>query len=329
MNILITGGAGYIGSHCNKLLSEKGFNTIIIDNLSFGHKEAVKWGTFIEGDFGDRDFMKNIFKKNHIDAVIHFGAYASVSESVLKPSKYYKNNVSKMINLLDSMVEANIKHIIFSSSAATFGNPNHIPIDENHFQNPINPYGETKLIGEKILKSYDRAYGIKHCIMRYFNAAGADLDADIGEYHTPEHHLLPVIFQAIKDEREKLYIYGNNYNTKDKTCIRDFVHVTDLADAHYLALKYLTTNNISNDFNLGNNKGYSILEVIKKCEDILNVNINYEFDNPRDGDPPILIASNSKAKKILNWNPKYSDLETIIKSAWLWESIKDSVFLKE
>lgn len=320
MNILITGGAGYIGSHCNKLLYNNGYNTVIVDNLSFGHKEAVKWGTFLQGDFGDKDFMKAVFKNYQIDAVMHFAAYANVSESVQNPSKYYINNVSKMIKLLDCMVENGVKHVIFSSSAATFGNPKYIPIDETHIQSPINPYGETKLIGEKLLKFYEQAYGIKYIIMRYFNAAGADFDGEIGESHSPEHHLLPVIFQVAQHKRKKLFIYGNNYDTKDGTCIRDFIHVADLSEAHYLALNYLLSENKSQCFNLGTNKGYSIKEVLKKCEKIINMTIDYEYKNPRPGDPSMLVASNIKAKNILSWHPKYSDLDTIIKSAWLWEN---------
>lgn len=320
MNILLTGGAGYIGSHCNKFLNENGLKTVIVDNLSFGHKGAVKWGTFLKGDFGDKTFMKAIFKDYKIDAVMHFAAYASVFESVLYPSKYYINNVSKMINLLDCMVESGIKYIVFSSSAATFGEPKYTPIDEFHSQNPLNPYGKTKLIGEKILKDYEKAYGIKHSILRYFNACGADLQGEIGESHNPEHHLLPVIFQVAQNTRKKLYIYGNNYSTEDGTCIRDFIHVTDLSEAHYLALEHLLSENNSQNFNLGTNKGYSIKEVLKKCEEVLNMSIDHEFSTPRPGDPSILVASNNKAKKLLEWKPKYSNLETIIKSAWLWEN---------
>lgn len=323
MNVLITGGAGYIGSHCNKFLHQKNINTIIVDNLSFGHSEAVKWGAFIEGDFGDKCFINSIFKDYNIDAVMHFAAYANVSESVIQPNKYYINNVSNMINLLDSMVENNVKYIVFSSSAATFGNPKYTPIDENHSQDPINPYGETKLIGEKLLRDYEKAYGIKYAIMRYFNAAGADLDCEIGESHYPEHHLLPVIFQVCQGVKDKLNIYGNNYPTKDGSCIRDFIHVTDLAWAHYLALEYLISENQSQDFNLGSNIGFSVKEIVKKCEEILDIQINYQLSSPRLGDPATLIASNSKIKSLLNWEPKYSDLETIIKSAWAWEKIKD------
>lgn len=322
MNVLITGGAGYIGSHCNKLLHQKNINTIIVDNLSFGHRKAVKWGTFIEGDFGNKSFISNILKKYKIDAVIHFAAFANVPESVIEPQKYYMNNVSNMINLLDSMVENNVKYIVFSSSAATFGSPKYTPIDENHPQNPINPYGETKLIGEKLLRDYENAYGIKYTIMRYFNAAGADLDGEIGESHYPEHHLIPVIFQVYKGVQDKFNIYGNNYPTKDGSCIRDFIHVTDLAWAHYLALEYLISENQSQDFNLGSNIGFSVKEVLEKCEEILKMKINYQLSSPRLGDPAVLIASNTKIKSLLNWEPKYSDLETIIKSSWDWEKIK-------
>lgn len=320
MNILITGGAGYIGSHCNKYLNNNGFNTVIVDNLSFGHKEAVKEGIFIQGDFGDKEFIKEIMNNYQIDAVMHFAAFANVSESVQNPSKYYCNNVLKIINLLDCMVECGIKYIVFSSSAATFGKPKYIPIDESHSQIPINPYGQTKLMGEKILSDYENAYGIKYSILRYFNASGADLEGEIGESHNPEHHLIPVIFQVFNNKREKLDIYGSDYPTSDGTCIRDFVHVSDLSEAHYLALNYLISSSKSEDFNLGSNQGYSIKEVLKKCEEIIGTTIDFELCGARPGDPSILVASNNKAKDILAWKPKYSDLDTIIKSAWIWEN---------
>ncbi|MDR1701816.1 MAG: UDP-glucose 4-epimerase GalE [Sporomusaceae bacterium] len=319
MNVLIIGGAGYIGSHCNKFFSQQGLNTFVLDNLALGHAEAVKYGTFIAGDAGDKVLLKDIFTAQKIDAVVHFAAFAAVGESVESPSKYYNNNVSKMIDLLDVMVECGIKYFIFSSSAATFGEPLYLPIDEAHGQNPINPYGETKLIGEKLLRDYEKAYGIKYAALRYFNAAGADPDAEIGESHQPEYHLIPLILQTALGQREKLSVYGKDYDTPDGTCVRDFVHVVDLAEAHYLALEYLQKNNLSACFNLGNNIGYTILEVIKVFERLAGVKVNFSFAARRAGDPARLIASNEKAKELLNWDPKLSSLETILATAWNWE----------
>lgn len=318
MNVLITGGAGYIGSHCNKFFNQKGIGTIVLDYLSFGHREAVKQGTFIEGDFGNKNLLKSIFKSEQIDAVIHLAALADVPDSVQNPSKYYCNNVSKMITLLDAMVEHSIRHIVFSSSAAIFGEPEFVPIDEAHRQLPINPYGETKCIGEKLLRDYGKAYGIKYSALRYFNAAGADFDCEIGESHSPEHHLIPLIFQTILGNRKKMLVYGNNYDTPDGTCIRDFVHVMDLAEAHYLALSYILKNDISESFNLGSNAGFSVLEIIKTFERIANVKVDFEITDRRPGDPARLIASNLKAKQLLNWKPKRT-IEQILASAWVWE----------
>ncbi len=321
MNVLITGGAGYIGSHCNKFFNEQGINTIVLDNLLFGHQESVKHGRFIEGDFGDSDLLSTIFQSEDIHAVVHFAALADVADSVKNPGKYYLNNVSKMITLLDKMVEYSVKKFVFSSSASTFGEPKYVPIDELHEQDPINPYGETKLIGEKLLRDYEKAYGINYAALRYFNASGADPDCEIGESHNPEHHLLPLIFQTVLGKREKLFVYGNDYDTPDGTCVRDFIHVMDLAEAHYLALNYIQ-NNSSESFNLGNNVGYTILEIINAFERISNRKVNFEFADKRLGDPARLIASNRKAKELLQWNPQLSDIETILKTAWQWEQNK-------
>lgn len=317
MNVLITGGAGYIGSHCNKLFNQKGIRTIVLDNLSFGHREAIKHGTFIEGDFGNNNLLQSIFKSEQIDAVIHFAALADVPDSVQNPSKYYCNNVSKMITLLDAMVEHSIRHIVFSSSAAIFGEPDFVPIDEVHSQLPINPYGETKCIGEKLLRDYGKAYGIKYSALRYFNAAGSDFDCEIGESHSPEHHLIPRIFQTVLGNK-KMFVYGNHYDTPDGTCIRDFVHVLDLAEAHYLALNYILRNDTSESFNLGSNVGFSVLEIIKTFERITNLKVNFEITDRRPGDPARLIASNKKTKQLLNWDPKLT-IEDILNSAWEWE----------
>lgn len=319
MNVLITGGAGYIGSHCNKLFFRKGINTVVLDNLLFGHQAAVKYGQFVQGDFGDRELVKSILSQNKIDAVVHFAALADVNDSVRNPGKYYKNNVSRMIDLLDVMVDCSVQYFVFSSSASVYGEPQCKIIDECHPQSPISPYGETKLIGERLLAYYEKAYGIKCAAMRYFNASGADAEGEIGEVHHPEHHLLPLLFQTALRQRGELLVYGNDYPTPDGTCIRDFVHVTDLAEAHFLALEYLHSQQTSSNFNLGNNKGYSILQVINTFEKLSGIRVNWRFAERRAGDPAFLVASNEKARNILGWVPRLSDIETILNTAWAWE----------
>ena len=322
MAVLITGGAGYIGSHCNKYFAKMGIETIILDSLLYGHKEAVVSGELIVGDLGNKELLNSIFCKNNIEAVVHFAALADVADSVARPCKYYDVNVSKMITLLDAMVENNVKHIIFSSSAATFGEPKFIPIDEKHKQEPVNPYGMTKLIGEKILKDYENAYGINYCILRYFNASGADPEGEIGESHNPEHHILPLLFKTALGKRDVFYIFGNDYDTKDGTCLRDYVHVRDLASAHFLALQYLREGNGSSDFNLGNNVGYTVMDIINKFQEIANIDLNYKMADRREGDPAKLVASNEKSKRLLGWTPEFSDIEVIIRDAWNWEMHK-------
>ncbi|MEN6568366.1 MAG: UDP-glucose 4-epimerase GalE [Veillonellales bacterium] len=317
MNVLITGGAGYIGSHCNFLLNKKGVQTIVLDDLSSGHREAVKQGIFIKGDFSDENVLKSIFNTAKIDAVIHLAAFADVPDSVQNPDKYYKNNVSKLITLLEVMAEYSVRHIIFSSSAAIFGEPDYIPIDELHKELPINPYGETKLIGEKLLRDYGKAYGIKYAALRYFNAAGAANDCELGESHSPEHHLIPLILQSVLKKREML-VYGGDYATPDGTCIRDFIHVADLAQAHYSALNYILGNDVSESFNLGSNTGFSVLEIIKIFERISKRKVNFTITERRPGDPARLIASKGKAKQLLKWEPQLG-VEQILLSAWKWE----------
>lgn len=318
MNVLITGGAGYIGSHCNLLLNRQGIQTIVLDDLSTGHREAVKQGRFIEGDFGDKNILTSIFATEQIDAVIHFAAFADVLDSVQKPHKYYKNNVNKMITLLDAMVEYSVRYIIFSSSAAIFGEPDYIPLDELHPALPISPYGETKLIGEKLLRDYAKAYGIKYSALRYFNAAGAAVDCELGESHEPEHHLIPLILQVGLGKRKTMLVYGSNYDTPDGTCIRDFIHVTDLAKAHYLALNYILGHDASESFNLGNNAGFSVLEIIRIFESISKQKLDFAIAERREGDPARLVASNVKARQLLHWEPKLK-IEDILFSAWEWE----------
>lgn len=319
MNVLITGGAGYIGSHCNRYFNEKGIHTVIVDDLSDGHEESVVAGKFVKGSFGDKALMEKILKEEKIDAVIHFAAFASVPDSVVRPSRYYYNNVSNMLNLLDAMVATGVKYIVFSSSAATFGEPVYTPIDEKHPQNPINPYGRTKLIGEHMLKEFETAYGIHSCSFRYFNASGCSHDALIGEAHNPECHLIPLVIKSALYGNPKLKVFGNDYDTRDGSCVRDYVHVEDLAAAHYLGLKYIMENNCSKQFNLGSQTGFTVLEIIHAFEKISGLKVPYDIVGRRPGDPAVLVASNEKAKKLLGWKLENSSLEKILTSALNWE----------
>jgi len=316
--ILIVGGAGYIGSHINKELTKQGYKTVVFDSLVKGHKEAVKWGEIYEGDLNNIEDIRGVFKKYPIEAVLHFAAFIEVGESVKDPQKYYQNNVKNTLNLFQVMLENDVKKIIFSSTAATFGNPQYVPIDEKHPQFPINPYGQAKLMVEKILGDYDVAYGLKYVALRYFNACGADLDTEIGENHNPESHLIPLILDAAAGKREDIKIFGTDYPTFDGTCVRDYVHVIDLAQAHILALKYLMDGNESNNFNLGNGKGFSVREVIDVTKKVTGVDFKVTEVERRAGDPPTLVADSKKAKEVLGWNPQYADLETIVSSAWKW-----------
>lgn len=321
MRVLITGGAGYIGSHCNRFFSGQGIETVVLDDLSDGHKESVVVGEFVQGDFGDKPFMQALLKKYKFDAVVHFAAFASVPDSVARPKRYYDNNVTKMLALLDTVVACGIKYFVFSSSAATFGEPKYVPIDEKHPQEPINPYGMTKLIGEKILADYEKAYGLHSCSFRYFNAAGDAPDGKIGEAHNPEAHLIPLVIRAAMTGK-KMKVFGDDYKTKDGSCVRDYVHVEDLAAAHYLGLKYIMKNNTSENFNLGSNTGFSVLELLKTFEKILELKVPYDIVGRRAGDPAVLVASNKKAQDLLGWQLKRSNLETILKDAWNWEQHK-------
>lgn len=310
--ILIVGGAGYIGSHINKELTKQGYKTVVFDSLVKGHKEAVKWGDFFEGDLGNVENIREVFKKYPIEAVLHFAAFIEVGESVKDPQKYYKNNVANTLNLFQVMLENNVKKIIFSSTAATFGNPQYTPIDEKHPQIPINPYGQAKLMIEKVLADYDVAYDLKYVALRYFNACGADLDTEIGENHSPESHLIPLVLDAAIGKREDIKIFGTDYPTPDGTCVRDYIHVVDLAQAHILALKYLLDGGNSDNFNLGNGKGFSVKEVIDVVKKITGHDFKVTEVERRAGDPPTLVADSKKAKEILKWAPRYADLETII-----------------
>lgn len=318
MKVLITGGAGYIGSHTNRYLSEKGIETVVLDDLSDGHSEAVVAGNFIRGSFGDNELLDRLMTAETFDAVIHFAAFASVPDSVIRPARYYHNNVTNMQRLLDACVAHGIKYFVFSSSAATFGNPQYVPMDEAHLQKPINPYGTTKLIGEKLLQDYERAYGLRYCAFRYFCAAGDSRDGLIGEAHNPETHLIPVMIKAARNGKP-FKVFGNDYDTRDGSCIRDFIHVLDLAEAHYLGMKYIMENDKSEDFNLGSSQGFTVLEMIRALQKVTGEEVPYEIAGRREGDPAVLVASNEKAKRILGWNPVNSDIETILSDAWNWE----------
>ncbi len=318
-NILVVGGAGYIGSHMVYLLRERGYNVTVFDNFSKGHLEAIpKDVKYVKGDLGDKEAITKALIEHNIDTVLHFAAFIEVGESVLLPSKYYINNLSKVINLLDTLIENSIHNFLFSSTAAVFGNPLTNFIDENHTKKPINPYGKTKLFVEEILKDYKKAYDLNYTVFRYFNASGASINYPIGESHSPESHLIPIILQAADGKRDSIKVYGKDYETKDGTCIRDFIHVDDLAKAHILGMERMVAENVSDDFNLGSGNGYSVLEVINKAKKITGVDFKAEFGERRAGDPAILVADSKKAKDILGWQAELP-LDTIVKTAWEWE----------
>ncbi|MGL4941903.1 MAG: NAD-dependent epimerase/dehydratase family protein [Thermoguttaceae bacterium] len=351
MTILIVGGAGYIGSHANKLLSENGYDTVVLDNLVTGHREFARWGEFVEGDLGDRAVLDRIFTSHKIDAVMHFAAFACVGESVAKPSIYYDNNVARTLVLLDAMMTHGVNNFVFSSTCATFGEaktslPKMVevsrtetlaahrgrgategeaykmtrygsPMDETLPQNPVSPYGWSKLMVERILRDYDVAYGFKHCIFRYFNAAGADDSGVIGERHVPETHLIPLVLDVAAGKRPSISVFGNDYPTPDGTCIRDYIHVTDLADAHLKGLQQMLETNASDDYNLGCGCGHSVQEVLESARKITKHAIPTTIVARRDGDPPVLIGSSEKARRLLGWEP-CSTLDDCIRSAWRW-----------
>lgn len=317
--ILIAGGAGYIGSHCLLDFKRAGYDCIVFDNLVEGHLKSVGKSILIQGYLSNKEDIIKVFEKYPVKAVIHFAASCYVGESVSDPEKYYYNNVVNTLNLLGVMKEYNVKNIVFSSTCATYGNPEYVPIDEKHQQNPINPYGTTKLVIEKILKDYDRAYGIKYMLLRYFNAAGADNQENIGESHRIETHLIPLVLQVASGKLPSIKIFGDDYDTSDGTCIRDYIHVNDLSSAHRLALEKLFSGSESNFYNLGIGKGYSVSEIIEICEKVTGLPVKKEISPRREGDPPVLVASNSKATRELGWKPRFTEIEDIIKSAWHWE----------
>ncbi len=319
MNVLVCGGAGYIGSHTVYELIERGHSVVVVDSLIKGHKAAVhNEAKFYLGDIRDEEFMDRVFKENNIDAVIDFAAFSLVGESVNEPFKYYENNVYGTLKLLEAMERAGVKKIVFSSTAATYGEPENDIIVESDKTNPTNPYGETKLTVEKMLKWADNAYGIKFVALRYFNAAGAHISGKIGEDHSPETHLIPIILQTALGQREKMFIFGDDYDTPDGTCVRDYIHVTDLADAHIKALEKLFKTNESGIYNLGNGKGFSVKEVIEKAKKVTGKEFKVEIEARRNGDPSTLIASSEKAIKELGWKPKFNTLDKIIETAWNW-----------
>ena len=323
--ILVTGGAGYVGSHLVLALLEQGKDVIVFDSLELGHIEIIetmkKYGNlkFVQGNLKNLDDIRGIFLVNKdIEAVVHFAAYSQVEESVKNPQKYYYNNVYGTLNLLNAMMEFGVNKIVFSSTAATYGEPSYTPIDENHPQNPINPYGNSKLMVEKIMDDYDRAYGLKSVRLRYFNVAGADKEARIGEWHNPETHLIPNILKATPDKKFKMF--GTDYNTKDGTCVRDYINVEDLAQAHIKALDYLNNGGETNYINLGTNEGNSVKEVFEACEEVKGVSIPLEACPRRAGDPAVLVADNKKAKEVLGWKPE-KDLTDCIETAYRWEKV--------
>jgi len=320
--ILIIGGAGYIGSHINKLLNRNGHETIVYDSLIYGHRSAVKWGDFILGDLDNIDQLTDLFSKYNIKAVMHFAAFTYVSESVENPEKYYINNVSNTLNLLKVMRKFSCKKFIFSSTCSTYGNPEYNPIDEKHPQNPINPYGRSKLMIEQILQDYSDAYDIKYVSLRYFNAAGADIDCEIGEDHSPETHLIPLALDAALSKRPDIKVFGTDYETNDGSAIRDYIHVEDIAEAHMLAFKYLEKGGNSDVFNLGNGEGYSVIEVIDLVKRVTKKDFKVTFMDRRAGDPARLVGDATKAKDVLRWKPKYYELEKIIQTAWNWHQRK-------
>lgn len=318
--ILVVGGAGYIGSHMVKLLLGGGYQTLTLDNLSSGYRDAVLGGEFIHADLADRPALDRLFAEKKIDAVMHFASFIQVGESVKEPAKYYENNVTNTLNLLDAMVARGIKRFIFSSSAAVYGNPVTVPIPEDHPKNPINPYGRTKWMVEQILEDYDRAYGLKSVCLRYFNAAGADPEGQLGERHEPETHLIPLILRAASGRAPDIKVFGRDYATPDGTCIRDYVHVADLCDAHRLALDSLLKGGESAVYNLGNGNGFSVAEVIAATERVTGKKIPVTDAPRRAGDPPSLVANAANARAALGWQPQHDDLDAIIAHAWAWET---------
>ena len=326
-HILVTGGAGYIGSHTCKVLAEAGYIPIAYDNLSTGNRWSVKWGPLVEADLADGVLLREVIRKYSVSAVVHFAANAYVGESVVNPRKYFENNASNTLNLLGAMLDTGINHIVFSSTCATYGIPDRIPISERETQQPINPYGESKLFIERVLRWYSNAYDLNWIALRYFNAAGADLGGEIGEHHDPETHLIPLVIQSAMGVRPELEIYGMNHPTHDGTPIRDYIHVMDLADAHLLALEYLKQGGESRALNLGTGNGHSVMEVISAVKRISGLSTPTRPVEKRPGDPPVLVADASRAHQTINWIPKHKDIHEIVESAWKWHNEKASAYM--
>jgi len=318
LRILVAGGAGYIGSHACKALARAGHLPIVIDDLSTGNEWAVRWGALVRGNIGDQDLVTRVLRAEKIEAVMHFAACAYVGESMTQPDKYFRNNVVNTLSLLDSMRDAGVTNIVFSSSCATYGDPQHLPLDESHPQNPVNPYGESKLFIEKVLRWYGKAYGLRWAALRYFNAAGADADAEIGEVHDPEPHLIPLVIQAARGERPEVSIFGTDYATPDGTAIRDYIHVDDLALAHILAIQHLASDRESGAFNLGTGRGYSVRDIIAAVEKHSGQKVPVREEGRRTGDPERLVAGAELATQVLGWRPEHG-LDAIVATAWAWE----------
>lgn len=318
MSVLVTGGAGYIGSATVELLKSKNLEVVVLDNLVYGHRQAVDESVaFYQGEIGDKDLIGRIVKEHKIESCVHFAAYAYVGESVTNPSKYYENNTFQTNNLLNALIENGVKNVVFSSTCATYGDPVRIPIDETHPQKPVNPYGWSKFMTERILESYDAAYGLKFVALRYFNASGATTRC--GEHHDPETHLIPNVLNAADGKLEFVSVFGGDYETADGTCVRDYIHIADLAAAHVSALDYLKNGSDSTHINLGNGVGFSVLEVIEAARKVTGNQIEVKMEPRRAGDPSHLIADARKAAEILDWKPQYADIESIIQTAWDWK----------
>ena len=318
MNILITGGAGYIGSHCCKNLARHGFVPVVYDNLCQGHQSFAKWGPFEYGDILDRARLSEVMRQYEPVAVMHFAARASVGESVLDPAKYFRNNTVGSLTLFEAMRDHGVRNVILSSTAATYGLPETLPIVESAPKNPISPYGSSKLMVEQMAHAFERAHGMRVGILRYFNAAGADPEGEVGESHDPELHLIPLILAAAKGMIPSITVFGNDYDTPDGTCVRDYIHVNDLADAHRLVLSSLIERKQSCTYNLGNGLGFSVLEVIEAARKVTGLPVPVKMVDRRAGDPPVLIADHTKIKTELGWDPHYSELTNILENAWLW-----------
>lgn len=320
MNVLVTGGAGYIGSHTAKALAQAGANPIVLDNLSRGHRWAVRWGTLLRGDLADPEFLRAVFARHSIDAVVHLAALAYVGESMQQPGLYFRNNAGGALNLLEAMREANVRRIVYSSSCATYGNVSTVPIGEETPQRPVNPYGESKLMVERMLHWFAAAHGLEWVALRYFNAAGADPDGEIGESHSPETHLIPLAIAATAGDIPSIEVFGTDYPTPDGTCLRDYIHVMDLAEAHRLALEYLAAGGASTAFNLGTGQAVSIRGVLGAVQQVAGKPVPVRYGPRRAGDPPELVADTAKARQLLGWQPRYTDIAALVSTAWDWHN---------